>query len=301
MPYHHSMLLNRILNVLSFVITVVSAWDPSDRDCTYSSLCFTSFYWCDPTGKSCSYPDNVYPQRQPRPNESRFGFPTLIWNHNYQLTWRTEVDDYPVTVWWWMMDANMTGLGERRPGVPDYVVWESSESTLHTQTDRQSEVSTHQIDGYDAETAIDVTDATSLTFAPSSDLFPNPLAPTLNFTQAIGLATGQTFISISQYGSDRANSTDLSREMGRTDSLGDNTQTFYVAPEWAEAAIDLARSEEKEKWQRKLALGVGLGVGLSVLVTYLFTWAAAQWWARRGTRKYGGEKGLGARRWWIGF
>ncbi|KAK7189030.1 hypothetical protein PSPO01_05139 [Paraphaeosphaeria sporulosa] len=287
------MSLNRILNILIFIATVVSAWSPSDHQCRYSSLCLTSFYWCDPTGKSCSYPDDVYPQRKPWPNESRFGFPTLIWETIYQLTWRTEVDDYPVTVWWWMLDANMTGLGDRRPGVPEYVVWEFSESTLYTQTDMSNELR--------SDTTIDVTNGTSLTFSPSSALFPNPLAPTLNFTQAIGLATGQTFISISQYGSDRANSTDFSREIGRTDSLGDNTQTFHVAPEWAKAAIDFARSEETEKWERKLALGVGLGVGLSVLVTYLVTWGAAQWWARRETRKYGDEKGLGARRWWIGF
>lgn len=118
-------------------------------------------------------------------------------------------------------------------------------------------------------------------------MFPNPLSPNVTYSEAQGYALGVSYITVSQ-GDDN-----------------DTSQSFLMSTYEVRSMLDYARSkapsENDNTCNRKLAIGLGLTLGLGILITYIVTWAAAQWWARREVDLYGVEKGLGARRWWVGF
>jgi len=133
-------------------------------------------------------------------------------------------------------------------------------------------------------------------------MFPNPLSPNVTFAQARGYASGQNFLSVSQYTNQTLeNGTTVADDEGRNEF----SHAFVVSSQDVQEFIKYAKSERphevEDRWRRKMSLGLGLGIGLGIVVTHLVTWAAAQWWARRQVRLYGEAKGLGGKRWWSGI
>ncbi|KAK8074094.1 hypothetical protein PG994_004993 [Apiospora phragmitis] len=74
-----------------------AAFDPSRRKC--STLCFTSFVWCDPDqtdGKEeadCSFPPNVYPQRDPFTATA-----AIVLGEEYTISWTNRSPRAPVFI-----------------------------------------------------------------------------------------------------------------------------------------------------------------------------------------------------------
>lgn len=86
MPAPSSFFSPLVVVVLPLLISRTHAWRPSENDCN-NKICLTSFRWCESGGgkRDCYYPDFVYPQ------EDYAGpFPALIWEKEYDLTWKVK-------------------------------------------------------------------------------------------------------------------------------------------------------------------------------------------------------------------
>ncbi|PVI05788.1 hypothetical protein DM02DRAFT_610479 [Periconia macrospinosa] len=235
-----------LLSILLLTSTphLTHAWSPSDHTCKTSSLCLTSFQWCNPQGRDCgSPPPNVYPSAE----SGRL--PSLIWEREYEVTWNMKLMGSAVTIQWTMQNAAEIneggGNGTRHRDWNNYplsreVVWEYNMTSVDSK----------------------------YTFRPSADMFPNPLAPNINASTARQLALGQTQLMIMQrrfMDSTRDVTNDTLNRIPN-DDLSDRSQEFYVSSQFLAEAVKYAQDREIKAWRTKLGLGVGLGVGLTWIV-----------------------------------
>ncbi|CAI6334042.1 unnamed protein product [Periconia digitata] len=81
----------------------------------------------------CTPPPNVFPQTAT--GQRGRAVPSLIWDREYEITWKSELEDDVVTIQWWMLDAldvnESHGNGTRyrehlSNGLSGRVVWEYS-------------------------------------------------------------------------------------------------------------------------------------------------------------------------------
>ncbi|KAF2796598.1 hypothetical protein K505DRAFT_335059 [Melanomma pulvis-pyrius CBS 109.77] len=105
------------LLLLLLLLPLIAAWRPTDRTCGGTTICLTSFKWCEASGaRECYYPPNVYSQ-----SDDAGPYPALVWEEEYEISWKgVKQDSGTVTVQWiFLLDGNHT------------VVWETELAALN--------------------------------------------------------------------------------------------------------------------------------------------------------------------------
>ncbi|OTB15804.1 hypothetical protein K445DRAFT_300557 [Daldinia sp. EC12] len=88
-----------LFSILTIFASYTLGWDPSQRDCSKSPLCLTSFRWCDRNGAGCYYPEGAYPGNA---NSDPVIYALILEDKNYEISWKVagRNADVPVRVRW---------------------------------------------------------------------------------------------------------------------------------------------------------------------------------------------------------
>jgi hypothetical protein len=246
MPKYIPVLAPFLLLFLAFPL--ISAWRPTDRTCGGTTICLTSFKWCEPSGaRECFYPPDVYPQS----NEAG-QFPALVWEGQYEISWKgVRQDSGTVTVEWrFKGDGNET------------VVWSQG---MFNFSFGLVEENTANDDSKDLAALNN-----NIVFKPSASMFlpttsPEP-ASNITFDAAQGLVNQKSYIRIRQGG-----------ETGNSDT----SDEFVVLSSVTKNIVNRAVEDEKKAWKKKMAVGLIVGILGTSGVTIAATWFWMKWWMLR--------------------
>ncbi|ETS77103.1 hypothetical protein PFICI_10977 [Pestalotiopsis fici W106-1] len=89
----------------TLLLSTAAAWNPSQRDCSDSPLCFKSFIWCDGyNGDGCFLPEGAYPAVA---NPKNSHYVLLLEDMNYTVSWQVDAKnrETPVQVVWQIADG----------------------------------------------------------------------------------------------------------------------------------------------------------------------------------------------------
>ncbi|KAI9896944.1 hypothetical protein N3K66_007966 [Trichothecium roseum] len=203
-----------------------------DKRCESKDVCLTSLIWCESQGGGCEFPEHVYPVDA----NNKASSTALIWQQEYELTWRIRNSDYTVNLRW-----NFGGGLNGDPEVDGYM-WEKNFTNGET----------------------------SYKFS-FQDIADGIAGNTTGFYALKGMASDLgNRIQLSQ--PDLQEEKDEDDSSNNEWSALDYTDPFmvidYQAERFLEAQRLRGRNGNYNKW--KLGVGVGVGVGVPLLLAAAF-------------------------------